>query len=326
MTTALITEVRPGLHRIDTPLGDRIASIYIVAGDDEAIMLDTGVAGTIPSHVIPALGTIGITADRIRTVFVTHCDVDHFGGVGDVRRALPRAEVVAHAADRPAIESFEVFLTERGQGFGIGYGYWEQDETIEWMRSVTDSGAIDRTVAEGDRIDLGGIEVVVRHVPGHTHGHIALEVPAHRAVLIGDAVLGRSVDLVDGTPAFPPTYRHVRDYLASIDRLQAGQFDILLTAHYPTMEAEEVSEFLTISRDFVADVESAVLAALSAGPEGVTLREMLPVVNASIGAWPKDGTEGALAYPVAGHLDDLLADGRVSRTIDGDGSVRWSIS
>lgn len=310
---AAAVTIAPGLHRIDTPLGDRFASLYVVAGEREALLYDTGVDGTIPDHVLPALAELGIVPESVRTVVLSHADVDHFGGVADARERFPNARIVAGAHDRPLIEDYGRYLSERADSFEREYGWHEDGAVLDWCRSVTREVPLDDDVSDGEEIDLGGRIVVIRHVPGHSHGHLAIEVPDAAAILVADAVLGASVNLVDGTPAFPPTYRYVDEYLATIDRLERDRHELLLTAHYPLMRGEAARAFLAESRAFVERLDALVLASLRAAPDGLTLAELLAELNPVAGDWPDEGTEGALAFPVVGHLERLAEQGRLER-------------
>lgn len=318
-------EVAPGVHRIVTPLAGRISSLYLLTGEREALLFDTGVDGAIPAHVLPALAELGVDASAVRTVVVSHADVDHFGGVADARAAFPRARMLAGRDDIPLIEDFDRYLDERGRGFLNDYGWDEAAEVIDWCRSVTREARIDAAGRDGDEIDLGaGRVAIVRAVPGHSHGHLAIEAPWADAMLVADAVLGRSVDLADGTPAFPPTYRYVEEYLATIERLEGLGRNLLLTAHYPVLQGASARAFLAASRDFVVHLDALVLAELDGAPEGLTLAELLSRLNPRAGRWPAEGTEGALAFPVAGHLERYLATGRLRRAGERAGAAVWT--
>jgi hydroxyacylglutathione hydrolase len=48
--------------------------------------------------------------------------------------------------------------------------------------------SLDRTVAEGDRVQIGAIEAVVMEVPAHTAGHIAYHLPSEELIFVGDTL------------------------------------------------------------------------------------------------------------------------------------------
>lgn len=318
-------EVAPGIHRIDTPLGDRFASLYLIEGPSSLLLYDTGIDGTIPAHVLPVLSEIGRDPTEVSAVVVSHCDVDHFGGLSDAREQFPNARLVAGSGDRELIEHFPSYLAQRARGFLDEYAWDEDAEVLEWVASVTRTTTLDGEVANGESFDLGGgIVAVVRAVPGHSHGHVALDVPSADAIMIGDAILGASVDTTTGQPAFPPTYRFVDDYLATIDSIVELGRSTLLTAHYPTMSGAAAMDFLITSQNFVARLDELVVAVLSRATEGLTLAELLRALNPAAGSWPESGTEGALAFPVVGHIERLRQSGRVTRSATRSGVPVWS--
>lgn len=60
---------------------------------------------------------------------------------------------------------------------------------------------IDRTVRDGDRLDLGGAEVKVLGVPGHTTDHVAFWFPETGAAFVGDTLFALGCGrLFEGTP------------------------------------------------------------------------------------------------------------------------------
>ncbi len=319
-TAPVFREVAPRTHRIDVPLGERFVSLYLVVGEDASLLFDVGTTGMIDEYVLPAMRALAVESASVRHVVLSHCDVDHFGGTADARAAFPAARIVAHERDADAIQDFATYVSERADGLGR-FGWREDPDTLEWARSVTAEATLDGTVAGGEEIDLGDVVVRILHVPGHTEGHLALHIPASDALLVSDAVLGASVNNADGTPAFPPTYRFVDDYLASIRMLDGLGVGMLLTAHYPSMSAHETRNFLRISAAFAVETE-AIVREVIASNAGVTFAQILDRVGPVAGQWPVEGTAGALAYPVAGHLERLEARGLV-RSGDSDGVRRW---
>lgn len=319
-----ITEVADDIFRVDTPLGERVSSLYVVRGSDASALFDTGIDGTIPDDLMPALGHLGVSADQISDVAISHCDVDHFGGVADARAIFTRARIGAGEGDRRAIEDYATWESDRGRSFLDVWGVDEPAESLAWCQSVIRQTSLDTSYVDGEVIDLGSRQIKVWHVPGHSPGHLALEADWARALIVSDAVLGESVDMANGQPAFPPTYRFVDDYVTSTQRVLDYRPELLLTAHYPTMGREAGEGFLQLTLDFVARLEAAIEDVFGNSPSPLTLEEALLLLNPRVGAWPQDGTAAALAFPVVGHLERWVAAGRLVRHDQQSGPARWS--
>ena len=85
----------------------------------------------------------------------------------------------------------------------------------------------------------------------------------------------------------------------------------LLTAHSPLLAGEVGRDFLYCSALYTARLAGAVRTALTGRAR--SLRDILPEINPLAGDWPVAGTEGALAFPVVGHLEDLHQRGELRR-------------
>ena len=77
------------------------------------------------------------------------------------------------------------------------------------------------------------------------------------------------------------------------------------------MAGDEGRDFLDCSAQYTDRLEDAVRTALTGRAR--SLRDILPEINPLAGDWPTVGTEGALAFPVVGHLEDLHERGEVRR-------------
>jgi glyoxylase-like metal-dependent hydrolase (beta-lactamase superfamily II) len=290
-----------------------VSSLYLFAGRERSLLFDVGVDGTAQKHLVPYLSRTGLDPKRIRWAVISHADVDHFGGLASLRELNPDTICVAHRLDAPLIADYATYEARRARGFREPWGLDESPEVLAWTRSVTRESPVDMALTGGETVDLGdGWELEIVHVPGHTHGHLAVYDPRSRALAVADAVLGDMVTHADGRPAFPPTYRYVDSYLATIDRCESLRPELLLTAHYPTMPSDAASDFLARSRMFVEKVDEVVLDELDrAGATGLTLHDLLARANPRLGSWPSEGTEVALAFPVVGHLERQLALSRI---------------
>lgn len=124
-------------------------------------------------------------------------------------------------------------------------------------------------LAEGDTVTTGGLELRVVGTPGHTSDSLSFHLPADRAVLTGDTVLGRGTTMV----AYPDG--RLGDYLDSLRRLRAltveGGVDTVLPGHGPVLDdARSAVEFYLAHRAHrLAQVETAVESGLRTAPDVV---------------------------------------------------------
>ncbi|MFE5616909.1 MBL fold metallo-hydrolase [Streptomyces sp. NPDC056470] len=116
----------------------------------------------------------------------------------------------------------------------------------------------DEGLAAGEVVTVGGLELRVVPTPGHTSDSLSFHLPADRAVLTGDTILGRGTTIV----AHPDG--RLGDYLDSLRRLRSLTVDdgvhTVLPGHGPVLEdAQGAVEFYLAHRaGRLAQVETAV--------------------------------------------------------------------
>jgi glyoxylase-like metal-dependent hydrolase (beta-lactamase superfamily II) len=159
----------------------------------------------------------------------------------------------------------------------------------------------DEGLAAGDTVTTGGLELRVIPTPGHTADSLSFHLPADRAVLTGDTVLGRGTTVV----AHPDG--RLGDYLDSLRRLQAltmdAEVDTLLPGHGPVLDdARGAVEFYLAHRAHrLAQVETAVESGLRTAADVVA--HVYADVDRSL--WP------AAEWSVRAQLDYLREHGLI---------------
>jgi glyoxylase-like metal-dependent hydrolase (beta-lactamase superfamily II) len=303
-------EIAPRIHRIEAPLGDRFVCMYLLVGEEGALLLDTGLDAMPEQYLVPYLDTIGIGPEKIRYVLNSHADFDHTAGNASVRALCPQAIFMCHALDRHMVEDVEAMIALRYSEYEQDHGIGDGEETKDFIRSVSRHIPIDVTLQGGEVLCLGGgWDIEVWHTPGHTYGHISLYDAASNALIIADAALHNAVPTALGAPAFPPTYRYVDTYAASIQRLASRQASTLLTSHYPMCRDAAVAEFLAESRAYVERVDGELVRQLQSGGQH-SLRQLCAALGPILGTWPAEAS-AYLCFPLMGHLERLLQHGRV---------------
>lgn len=314
--------VNPHHQRVRIPLGERFADLWLFMGGKRHILFDSGTRGTLTGAVVPALARLGFGPESIEAVVISHLDVDHCGEAGNIKSVFPNAVAIAHEADYAAISDWDTFSSQRGREFAEGWGLDESPEAMAWMRDVFLPGPVDKILTSEIAMTLDdGRSLELWHVPGHSRGHLAIYDGEFDTLAISDAVLGRSVPLADGTPSFPPTYRHVGAYLSTIARIRELAPPTMLTAHYGDFVGAAVTEFLDESEAFVHEMGAVVRAAVTKTPK--TLEDLVYEINPLVATWPTEGTHTALAFPVAGHLEALHGAGEITRD-DGLRGFEWT--
>jgi glyoxylase-like metal-dependent hydrolase (beta-lactamase superfamily II) len=158
---------------IQVPNGAFLENTWIVVDESagECAVIDPGEEAGLILHKVRDTGT------RVTAIWLTHAHVDHVLGVGRVREETG-APVFLHEADRRLYDA----VPQQAAAFGV---------------AAVAQPAPDRAWAHGDVARVGSLEFAVRHVPGHSPGHVALV--GHGVVFGGDVLFAGSI----GRPDLP---------------------------------------------------------------------------------------------------------------------------
>lgn len=318
-------ELSPGLHRIECPIGPRYVAIYAIVGSKYTLLVDTGFDDSIRTTVVNYFKEKKLSLDAVRYVINTHSDYDHTGGNKAVRELMPNALICAGERDRPMIENLNSMFFDRYNEFEKEHGFAESTDAKDFMMTVAFETNVDIGFAGNERIDLGGRYVEILHTPGHSWGHVSILDEKSRAIIIGDAVLGNSVLLADGQPAFPPTYRFVEAYRSTIRLLKGYQASEILTSHYPRYVGQAGTDFLDLSLNYTDLIEQICLDTLKSAGKALTMMELIEIAHDRMGVWA-DPAYKYLAYPVLGHLEVLESYQKIKRSKNSAGLAQFQLA
>ncbi len=225
----MATRIGPGVLEIDTLLGGwtRVTAGYLIEGP-APVLVETGSQSSVPT-LLTALGELGLGADDLAGVAVTHIHLDHAGGVGDVARAFPNATVYVHEKGARHLVDPSRLVRSAGMVYG---------DLLDGLYGRLDPTPADRihVLADGEEIMVGpGCSLVTVDSPGHAKHHLGLHHVGDAAsgiLFAGDAV---GVRLPDGgvlRPATPPPDFDLDQALHSLGRFRARRPTGLALAHY----------------------------------------------------------------------------------------------
>jgi glyoxylase-like metal-dependent hydrolase (beta-lactamase superfamily II) len=315
-------EIAPRIHRIAWLFSGRIVCSYLLVGDERVLLVDTGIDATPNEAILPYLARIDVGLAALSYVLISHADLDHMGGNAALKAHAPNALFLCHELDRAMIESTDRLMRDRYSSYAADHGIDYSDERKAWIRTNVRAVPIDIGLQGGERLRLArDWHVEILHTPGHSSGHLSVYDPQSRVLVIADATQWNAVVRQDGTPAFPPQYRSVDPYLASLQRFQGMAIETLLTSHYPVYSGAAVAEFLAESRVFVDRLDAATRDQLQRASAPQTTRELIELLSPQVGQWPASAST-ALVYPLLGHLERLQWLGFVA-TGRQNGLITW---
>ena len=298
------------VHLVDTAMGgyDGITAAYLVRSSRPALV-ETG-AATSAGLVVDELAALGVGADDLATIVVTHVHLDHAGGVGDLAAAFPRAEVVVHERGARHLVAPERLLASAKRVYGEELFARVFGDLLavpeERVRALGDTGSV----------DLGDGRSLASHwSPGHASHHVGLLDSVTGDLYVGDAA-GVYVPEADVLrPATPPPDFDLPVALASLSLFGSLQPQRLLFSHFGPVtaveealgrSAEELELWVELARETRAlELDHAVAAvrdrtreryaALRADPELAERQEALNSDAANLSGirrWLDQSTSG----------------------------------
>jgi len=142
---------------------------YIVwhPNERDALVFDPGLEPEL------ILGELREQELNVVGILNTHGHADHIGGNAAMKQAFPTAPLIIGAGD-------EIMLSDAMANLSAPFG----------MPIV--SPPADRTVREGDVVELAGVRLEVLEVPGHSPGHVVFVWRGSPVLVFGGDVLFRA--------------------------------------------------------------------------------------------------------------------------------------
>ena len=166
----------PGMIILTNTGGVAMTNCFLIADEAarQAVLFDA------PDHTTaPLLKEAAARGWDLTGLWLTHGHFDHFADHAVVRRKFPAAKILLHALDEPKALNPDM-----------------QTRMFQ-LPLVIPPVKADILVTDNQKLEIGSLEVVVIHTPGHSPGHVVYHFPREKVLVGGDLIIGGSIGRTD---------------------------------------------------------------------------------------------------------------------------------
>jgi glyoxylase-like metal-dependent hydrolase (beta-lactamase superfamily II) len=218
-------------------LGREESGVYLLEGNNGSMIVSGGMS-YIVSDLLHQFEEFGIDEDRIKKLLILHSHFDHVGIVPFFKRRHPEIKVYASLRGWEILQMDKAILTINAFSRNVAKRMGKEDVystyDLEWRNDV--SG---KAIREGDRIDLGNLEVSILEIPGHSSCCIAAYVPELKALFPtdGGGIPFNETIVTSGNSNYTK-------YQQGLEKLKNLDVDYYGADHYGYVIGEEAWEFI----------------------------------------------------------------------------------
>ena len=231
MLQAKLTRHPHGITAIDADyIRPGLAASHLIEHAGRAAFVDVGTNHSVP-RLLAGLAELGVAADAVDWVLLTHVHLDHAGGAGTLLRELPNARAVIHPRGAPHMADPAKLIAASIAVYGEARYRELYGDLVPIPRERI------HVMQDAERLSLAGRELLLIDTPGHALHHYSILDEGYRNVFTGDT-LGlsyRELDTQAGAfvvPTTTPTQFDPEQLIASIDRLLGYAPEAAYLMHY----------------------------------------------------------------------------------------------
>jgi len=251
---AQVEQLIDGVYRLERRIAgvDGAFAVYFIKDGGGAI-IEPG-PGVLVPDIQEAARELGLSSPEY--IIPTHIHLDHAGGSGRLAEVFPDTKIVVNQEGaRHIIEPSRLIASTRmafGDDFESIYGP---------ILPVPESRL--KVVSDGDRLTLGGRELLIVNTPGHAAHHIAIFDTKTRGLFSGESLGLIYSPGYPPLPAVAPPSFDMELYLNDMENLKALKPRLIFYSHGTV--ADEPERLISTVMDNTRLVGDFILRDLRAG-------------------------------------------------------------
>lgn len=178
-------------------------------------------------------------------------------------------------------------------------------------------------VQDGTRLQVGEVELMCIHTPGHTPGHTVLYLPESQILFSGDHIL---FDITPNISIWMHVPHSLRDYKESLRKIDRLPIKVTFPAHRKNSEDVHgrIAEILEHHKQRLEEIWNTVASDPGADADAIASRIQWSSRGKPWGEFPPHQKWFAMGETLA-HLYTLVDDGRVVRQENED-AIRYFVT
>jgi hydroxyacylglutathione hydrolase len=209
----------PNVIELNYQAGRRLGvNVYLIDGGSEFVLVDIGFEDSV-EDIIDLLRKMDFNLANCKMIIATHADADHVQGISKAKDLL-RTKIAAHSASVEPLETGDeitTYATIKAQGIEIPMPKCKVDILLD----------------EGDKLQVGNLQLDVWHTPGHTKGQLSFKMG--NLLFSGDNIYKDScVGVIDAHHG-----SSLPDFVQSLKRILSDDSEFLLPSHGPVFRRDQ---------------------------------------------------------------------------------------
>jgi glyoxylase-like metal-dependent hydrolase (beta-lactamase superfamily II) len=259
---AELRQVSDHIHIIPDDSVPLVPNVGFVVGEKAILVVDTGLGPRNGAAVLEVAQRLG--GARILYLVTTHVHPEHDLGA----QAFPQSTQLIRSQDQ--LKDIAEF------GLQLAKVFASRAPINAELLAGADFRKADITFDQSYDLDLGGVRArLIALGPNHTRGDTAIWIEPDRVLFAGDVAM-------KAQPAFASPYSSIRQWLASLDRLDALKPVLIVPSHGPTGDAGFIAGY----RAYLTDIRDRVAAEKQ---KGQTADQVVATVSAALDRYPDRG-------------------------------------
>lgn len=196
----------------------------LLQSEKELVLADCGYGGFLPK-LEAAANVHGLSLSGLTGIVITHHDIDHVGGLHELKTRYPSIKVYSSELDKPYIEGVKPSLRlQQAEALfdALPDEYKPGAVAFQKLLKTVKPVRIDDVLpSDGALPFLPGVKVIT--TPGHMPGHISLYVEEGQTLIAADALVIENGELEIANPQFTLDLKAALQSVKKLSRLTPRQ-------------------------------------------------------------------------------------------------------